>query len=923
MLKMNLLLKRYLSFALVFVLLLSMVPASVITAGASEIETEPPEVTESIPAESEESQETQESEPEETEETGTIPQETEMEEVIPVETETQESTPDGEEMSGSDANQKDSASEETRIVTEEVLISEEIYGFKGETSSDDIISFFSQSSLVTNPTAANWIDRLSVGQTYLDFYNWLGEQTSGDATDALIIGSYTGEDGKSSSKYPIVSFTDTVEYPTVDFTDSVQLENAYNNAASAVRSKYQNDISLAQQCIRAVYPAFLRDHPGLFWLTGSMYLSTSTGYSASYFTNKPGGSVTITITIGFGLNSTTDSSGTVYHVFQEGYRNNPTAIIADISKRDAAINAIISTMNSAIGTDADKYEKLVWLNDYVTKSNCYNTYVSNGVSSQAGFHAWTCMGALIHHSGKNAPVCESYAKTFMLLCQQIGVPCILVDGTGVTSSGSGAHMWNYVRMEDNNWYLCDLTWNDPTGSTELASGYENTNYLLKGSTDVASSHIVVNAPLSNGITYGTGPILCSSDYTYTPSIQAYLAYSEVYQDENGNLCCEEIGSNPEQAQMQIAQGDSCNAIFFHVEPGADGNSVLTPVIPAANDYIGVVSLVDQGAQVSADDELAPYYCKLTVLTGTEGQKVELKIAGETVNGSDVTGKYSPAVIEILHGHTFCQCSSGTEDCDHCVYEAPYITKTCMGTDCTETRIVEVADAAVASVIHADESYEKYMSVSSAMRAAAEGELIQLLKNTSEELVYLRDSKTIDLNGYSLTADLFIGVTGTNLIDSSENNTGILIADADSVQLSVSNSQFPVYTGTGYVFTEVNQYNHMISNNSDGNTKYVTQPIFEPFVHQYLGSSTDSVDVAVRLRWDFGTGISSQNFIYFDEQVAKVTASYKASTGKYSLTYSAILQGAVDLETYALTGVIISDTGAEVRAVDVTALIDRR
>ena len=74
-------------------------------------------------------------------------------------------------------------------------------------------------------------------------------------------------------------------------------------------------------------------------------------------------------------------------------------------------------------------------------------------------------------------VCEGYAKTFKAICDAYDVPCIIVTGTGVGSSGSQGHMWNQVLI-DGKWYLVDCTWDDQ--SENMYS-----DFMLVGSETVA------------------------------------------------------------------------------------------------------------------------------------------------------------------------------------------------------------------------------------------------------------------------------------------------------------------------------------------------------------------------------------------------------------------------------------------------------
>jgi hypothetical protein len=64
-------------------------------------------------------------------------------------------------------------------------------------------------------------------------------------------------------------------------------------------------------------------------------------------------------------------------------------------------------------------------------------------------------------------VCEGYARLFTLLCNQAGIPSMIITGFGKTGNGKSSskfhsnHFWNAVFI-DSNWHLLDVTW---------ASGY--------------------------------------------------------------------------------------------------------------------------------------------------------------------------------------------------------------------------------------------------------------------------------------------------------------------------------------------------------------------------------------------------------------------------------------------------------------------
>lgn len=96
-------------------------------------------------------------------------------------------------------------------------------------------------------------------------------------------------------------------------------------------------------------------------------------------------------------------------------------------------------------------------------------------------------------------VCEGYARTFKYLMECVGVPCLLVSGTGTNSQGvTQDHAWNYVLI-NSQWYAVDVTWDDPVIIGEDGSLSDETDddtidrnilyrYFLKGSETFFKEH---------------------------------------------------------------------------------------------------------------------------------------------------------------------------------------------------------------------------------------------------------------------------------------------------------------------------------------------------------------------------------------------------------------------------------------------------
>ena len=138
----------------------------------------------------------------------------------------------------------------------------------------------------------------------------------------------------------------------------------------------------------------------------------------------------------------------------------------------AQLSEGISKAKSDIGTPGNNYQTIKAIHNFV----CTNVdYVPEGANLLDDKYQ-TVHSALI--DGKT--VCAGYAKLFKLLCDEYGIPCILVSGTGTNNTGvTEEHMWNYVKL-GGSWYAVDCTWNDQESRI-----YED--FLLVGADTVASN----------------------------------------------------------------------------------------------------------------------------------------------------------------------------------------------------------------------------------------------------------------------------------------------------------------------------------------------------------------------------------------------------------------------------------------------------
>ena len=175
----------------------------------------------------------------------------------------------------------------------------------------------------------------------------------------------------------------------------------------------------------------------------------------------------------------------------------------------------------------------------------------------------------------------------------------------------------------------------------------------------------------------------------------------------------------------------------------------------------------------------------------------------------------------------------------------------------------------------------YSTLQEAIAAATEGAEITLLENiVYENALEIGEKVTLDLNGKTLTASS-VATFGGNVVDDSDDKTGLLKVDSTKCAFSPTNSQMPVYNGEGYVFATITPQEKFSSEGENESTVY--NLIFRP----YFGSETtiqnaftvngtdDQFNVILRLTWTEDTEQKTQDLVYNDAMVQQVYDNNKA------------------------------------------------
>lgn len=189
--------------------------------------------------------------------------------------------------------------------------------------------------------------------------------------------------------------------------------------------------ALAENAFDAIVPAltaFAEDYPQYFWIIIS--------YNGASFSYESGGSRYKGILI-LKFNAAKTDAYPTWGVIKDYYNR-----------------MLVSIDNFAI-EGYNRYEKLKSIHDQIVDKITYDPNYNNSNKNPTNHEPVAVF---------NSPylaVCEGYAEAFKLLCDKAGIPCITVTGTA-----GGGHKWNYVKMEDGNWYAVDVTWDDPMGNTD-------------------------------------------------------------------------------------------------------------------------------------------------------------------------------------------------------------------------------------------------------------------------------------------------------------------------------------------------------------------------------------------------------------------------------------------------------------------------
>lgn len=229
--------------------------------------------------------------------------------------------------------------------------------------------------------------------------------------------------------------------------------------------------------------------------------------------------------------------------------------------RTATEQETLRLASTLFAQDMPQAEKLLRIHDHLVNVNRYNT----ANMDEAGNHL--AYGALV----KGSCVCQGYAEACLVLCQAAGIEAVYVPGDGINSSGQlESHGWNAVKI-DGNWYMIDITWDDPVGGEDIL---QYTYFLVTNSFLQADHRWVQNDyPICNST-------LLNADIVKNRSAQDTTVYTQY---DNSLVVTQSEAEAEFQAVLQ-----TCKPVLPQI---AQPNPTIPPAtqpeatVPAGNDIV--------------------------------------------------------------------------------------------------------------------------------------------------------------------------------------------------------------------------------------------------------------------------------------------------------------------------------------------------
>ena len=272
------------------------------------------------------------------------------------------------------------------------------------------------------------------------------------------------------------------------------------------------------------------------------------------------------------------------------------ATYASRAAYDADIKQMLTEAKARLTPAMNDVERALVLHDYLLSLIDY-AYVPGTDTPETAVWAHNIVGAATMGKG----VCETYAKTYQLLMQSVGIPTLYVTGYA-----GEAHAWNLVYLS-GEWVGVDVTWDDMGNGTYLTS-----HFGLSASA-LAKDH--TQAPVG-----GVG-----TAYHYKTPTLSPLGLSFVTLSKNGSAA--RIYANVDDALSAVTDENADYLLSFYNYTEHGAYNVAAPQIY----YYTTYTSLPKAASLTVNGEFytsaTPYAAKLHLLAPSFSVNTPLTLEG--------------------------------------------------------------------------------------------------------------------------------------------------------------------------------------------------------------------------------------------------------------------------------------------------------
>ena len=282
------------------------------------------------------------------------------------------------------------------------------------------------------------------------------------------------DDLRFDSEHDALERDDYYRYSMLSAEEKSVYTDIYDAVMDGVSILNIEKYKLTSEKLEELYRIFIADNPALFYISRNCQYVYEDGIVTDLLIRYTDGENTDKF----------NSDGTL-------------SAVADrtiIKKKLEELKNQVDEILSDIPSDISDFDKEMMIHDYLVRNIEYNYEEAESITEgDVLSHAFDVYGAVC----KGDAVCEGYAKSFQLLCYEVGINCAQVEGIG----DSGEHMWNAVYIDD--WYYVDVTWDDGINDSK----FPYYAYFNIPEDDLEKDHTIDNSTLE-------APSCNSDEYAY-------------------------------------------------------------------------------------------------------------------------------------------------------------------------------------------------------------------------------------------------------------------------------------------------------------------------------------------------------------------------------------------------------------------------